>query len=133
MSHVIFIDAECPLCLNTALRIISIDKKNLYKFSPLQGEKACEVLSDRYPVYSELSTLVLVEGYQEKIGMKIWTRGQAAFRVLWLLGGMWKFIGWLCFIPWGINGIYNFIASNRHRMSLKKSLSFNDLPSNRIL
>lgn len=133
MKHVIFIDAECPLCLNTALKIISIDEKNLFKFSALQGEKAREVLSDQYSDYLELSTLILVENYQEKIEMKFWTRGQAAFRVLWLLGGMWKLIGWLCFIPWGINGIYNFIASNRHRKSLKKSLSFNDLPSNRIL
>ncbi len=133
MTHVIFIDAECPLCLNTALKIISIDKNNLFKISPLQGKKAREVLSDQYPHYSELSTLVLVEDYQKKIVMKIWTRGQAAFRVFWLLGGIWKLAGWLCFIPWGINGIYNFIASTRHRMSLKKSLSFNDLPSNRIL
>jgi predicted DCC family thiol-disulfide oxidoreductase YuxK len=132
-EHAIFLDGECPFCIRTALKVISWDTERKFKFSPLQSSQAKKLLSGPYPQFSQLKTLILVENYRDKKHSRIWTRGRALFRIFWLLGGKWKSLGWLCYVPIGLNWGYDLVAAMRHHIPLKKKLSFAAIPKDRLL
>ncbi len=112
MKHLIFFDATCGLCQNAVMWILHHDKKKQFLFAPLSGKTAKKQLHASF----DKSTVVLMESPQGKK----WLRGKAAFRTLWLLGGKWKWIGWLYVMPF-IDLLYRLIASYR-------SLFFKQLP-----
>ncbi len=58
---------------------------------------------------------------------KIWLRGRAVFRVLWLLGGKWKLLGWLYIMPF-VDLFYKFIAKHRKRSGDLPPLDVHLLP-----
>ena len=110
--HLVFYDGKCGLCDHVVQFILKFDHKEVFDFSPLQGELADRLLKGM----SREDSLVLVEDYKapEK---KMFFFGKAAFRILWILGGAWSLIGWLNFLPsalydWG----YRIIARNRHHL-----------------
>ena len=65
----------------------------------------------------QIDSLILIEGFNHH-KPRIWLRGRAVMRILWLLGGWRKCIGWMAYLPFGVDGVYRLIA--RHRHSLKK-------------
>jgi predicted DCC family thiol-disulfide oxidoreductase YuxK len=103
------------LCDQIVQFILKHDKKEIFIFAPLQGKTAAEKLNQLPESYKTLDSLILIEDFNlphEKISVL----GQGAFRILWLLGGAWALIGWMCFLPpflynWG----YRLVAKNRHR------------------
>ncbi len=113
-KHVIFFDDSCPLCWRSVNKILSWDKKGIFLFSPLRDEAAKLVLKDRYKALQNANTLVLVENYKTK-APRIWDRGRAVMRIFWLLGGWRKCIGWLAYVPCGMDLVYSFVAKRRHR------------------
>jgi predicted DCC family thiol-disulfide oxidoreductase YuxK len=46
---------------------------------------------------------------------KVWTKGRAVMRILWLIGGWGKWVGWLALVPLGVDRVYSFVAKRRHR------------------
>ncbi len=100
MKHIIFFDDQCSFCWRSVNRVRGWDKKKIFRYVPLREAKL------KVPK----NTLVL----QESPSGRIWTKGRAVMRILWLLGGAKKLIGWLCFVPL-IDPIYSFIAKRRHR------------------
>jgi len=84
------------------------DKKKQFLFAPLSGKTADKELHAHF----DKSTMVLVEAPQGRQ----WVRGKAAFRILWLLGGKWKWIGWLYVMPF-IDLLYRLIAFYRFLFS----------------
>lgn len=112
-KHLVFFDGECGFCDHTVNLLLSIDKNKKFIFAPLQGTTAREVLKDLPERYRGEDSLVLVENYNSP-EQKFYVLGKGAFRIFWLLGGWWAFIGWISFLPsflydWG----YRFIARNR--------------------
>jgi predicted DCC family thiol-disulfide oxidoreductase YuxK len=102
--HVIYFDHTCALCQKTKRFVESIDKRKIFSFLHLEGSNLPrELLSE--------NTLVLLEN-----GVRIWIRGRAVFRILWLVGGWWKLLGWLCFVPVGVDLIYRLVSRLRHRL-----------------
>ncbi|MCI0382828.1 MAG: DUF393 domain-containing protein [Chlamydiae bacterium] len=125
MKHLIFFDATCPLCQNSIAKIIAWDKKKFFSFASLSSSTADQFLvEDREKLKNE-NTLVLVENFQEK-NFRIWIRGRGVMRIFWLLGGFWKFIGWLCFSPIFVDAIYRFIAHHRYRIGKEKKKTVED-------
>lgn len=112
MNHLIFFDEACGLCQNAVNWILHHDKKKRFLFAPLSGKTASLQLHAHF----DKSTMVLVEFPQEKK----WLRGQGVFRILWLLGGRWKWIGWLYVAPF-TNLFYRLVASQRTRFFQKIS------------
>ena len=104
MKHIIFFDDQCPLCWRSVNRVRSWDKKKIFRYVPLREAEG--YIGSRSPK----NTLILLE----KPSGRIWTKGRAVMRILWLIGGPKKLIGWLCFVPL-IDPIYSFIAKRRHR------------------
>ena len=120
MSHLVFFDHHCSLCQRSIRWMIRHDRKSLFMFAPLEGQTAATFLIRDLEYLKKENTLVLFENYKSGTP-KIWIRGKAVFRILWLFGGIWRLLGWLCFLPLGVDQVYKWVA--RHRSSLFFSIS----------
>ncbi len=120
MHSIIFFDQHCPLCRRTISYLSHQDKNKHFRFAPLDGTTAKKMLHSNL---RDLNTVILVE----HPGGKTWIRGRAVFRVLWLLGGKWKFLGWLYTMPF-VDLCYKFIAKHRKRGGDLPPLSVHLLP-----
>ena len=121
MRHsIIFFDQHCPLCRRTITYLAQQDQKKHFRFAPLDGTTAEKILTIHL---RSLNTVILIEHPSGKI----WLRGRAVFRVLWLLGGKWKFLGWLYNMPF-VDLFYKVIAKHRKRGGDLPPLSIHLLP-----
>jgi len=124
MRHpIIFFDQHCPLCRRTINFLAKQDKKKLFRFAPLDGTTAKKMFLSHLAYLRGLNTVILVEPPKGKM----WLRGRAVFRVLWLLGGWWKLVGWLYLMPF-VDLFYKLIAKHRKRGGDLPPLSVHLLP-----
>ncbi len=112
--HLIFYDDTCAFCRRSVGRISAWDAKEQFQFASLLGNKAQKVLGKDWNRLKNANTLILVENYRTGLP-KIWIKGRAVMRIFWLLGGWRKAVGWLAFVPFGVDQVYAFIAKRRHR------------------
>lgn len=119
-NHLVFYDGECGFCDQVVQFILKVDHRKLFMFAPLQGKTAAKVLKGMSPSDRREDTLVLVENYREP-HEQISILGKGAFRILWLLGGAWKLLGWISFLPSPLyNWAYRLFARHRHRFFAKQ-------------
>jgi predicted DCC family thiol-disulfide oxidoreductase YuxK len=112
-THLLFYDGECGLCDQMAQFVLDHDKHNRFLFAPLQGETAKEHLP---PGYRTLDSLSLIQDYGSP-GERFYRESKGGLRIFWLLGGWWKLIGWLSFLPsFTFDWLYRLIARNRNRV-----------------
>lgn len=124
--HLLFYDGECGFCDRVVQFVLKQDEKGQFIFAPLQGKTAAATLQSLPPELKSLDSLILIENYQAP-DQKIYVLGQGAFRVLWLLGGGWAWLGWPNFLPpelynWG----YRLVARNRGKISAQLSCQLPD-------
>lgn len=113
MQHLVFYDGTCGLCDQTVQLLLKFDKRELFAFAPLQGEVAKTFLKDLPDSLKTIDSLILVENYQTN--PRCLVMSAAVFRICWLLGGAWKLLGWLSFLPPQLfNWLYRLVARNRH-------------------
>lgn len=125
MKHLVFYDGECGFCDATVQVILGADSKRRFVFAPLQGETASKYLINQ-PNLLNINTVVLIENYEtpDKV---IYSHGKAVFRICWLLGGAWRLIGWISFLPSILyNWAYRLVAKSRHLLSSKDSCPLPD-------
>lgn len=123
MKSIIFFDQHCPLCRRTINFLVRHDRKKRFHFAALDGKTAKKMLLSNLAHWRTLNTVVL----DEQPSGKIWIRGRAVFRVLWILGGWWKFIGWLYVMPF-VDLVYRFVAKHRKKGGDLPPLSVHLLP-----
>lgn len=112
-SNLVFYDGECGLCDRTVQWLLKRDKEKIFLFAPLQGETAKNLLKDLSPEEKSVDSLILIEDYQH--APKIHLMAKAVFRILWLLGGGWSFLGSYFWMPKSlIDPFYRLVAKNRH-------------------
>jgi predicted DCC family thiol-disulfide oxidoreductase YuxK len=111
--HLILFDATCPLCNNAVNRIRRWDKQHIFMYTPLDSALAGQLYA-QHPSLKGIDSLILLEKFDAHQA-RIWMRGRAVFRILWLLGGYRKLIGWMAYFPFGVDAIYRFIARHRHK------------------
>jgi predicted DCC family thiol-disulfide oxidoreductase YuxK len=114
-KHIILFDDRCSLCWRSVNKVLAWDKKKKFRFTPLRDEISKAVLKNRWKELKNANTLILIENYLSK-EPRIWIRGRAVMRIFWLLGGAWKLLGWIAFIPYGVDPLYTLIANRRHRL-----------------
>ncbi len=113
--HLIFYDGECGLCNHLVEFLLKIDKKELFVFAPLQGETAAELLKDLPQKFKDLDTLILVKNYKSA-QKQFYVQGEAVLMIAWELGGWWRLLGWMHYLPSGLfDWIYRLVARNRAR------------------
>lgn len=115
-KHLILFDDSCSLCWRSVNRVLSWDRKKVFQFSPIKAESSKLFLKNRWKELKNANTLILIENYNSA-DAKIWIRGRAVIRILWLLGGWKKIPGAFALIPFGTDAIYSFVAKRRHRFN----------------
>lgn len=112
-ENVIFFDGVCGLCNGFVDFVISVDKKNQYRFSPLQSEYAHKVLAPE--MTEKLDSVVF-----QKDG-KSYRKSQAVIKVLEGLGGVWKLAAIGKLLPESLSNVaYDLVAQNRYKLFGKK-------------
>lgn len=111
---IVFFDGVCGLC-NTAVDfILAEDRSGIFRYAPLQGETAAQLLS---PVMvADMDSMV----FQDATGT-LYTRSDAILRIGVQMGGLWQLGAPALLIPRPLrNALYNLIARNRYRWFGKK-------------
>lgn len=105
---VIFFDGVCGLCNRFVNYLMDADKKQIFYFSPLQGETAGKFVEEMGENVFEWTMF-----YADEEG--IYSKSTASLKILDRLGGFWSIAGVLIYIPKFIrDAVYEFIASNRY-------------------
>ncbi len=109
-EYIIFFDGVCKLCNYTVNFLIRHDKKNCFRFAPLQWEVSKNILGNNYPNSKALNTLIYFENgiiYKESTAvLKIFNKLPFPFFLLYSFIIIPKFIR---------NSLYRYISRNRFK------------------
>jgi len=112
---VVLFDGVCALCDSSVRFLLARDPEGKLAYAQLQGETARAVLARHPGADGTLSTILYVRGMGTE-SEELYDRSDAAFEILHDLGGVWRWVAWLRFIPRPIrNTAYDFVARRRYR------------------
>ena len=107
---VILFDGVCNLCNGAVDFILRRDKGDHFRFASLQSKQAEVLLKEFEYCNHDFDTFILIQNN------KIYTRSNAALRVVKKLGYPWKILYVFILIPRPLrDSIYKFVAKNRYR------------------
>jgi predicted DCC family thiol-disulfide oxidoreductase YuxK len=115
---VVFYDGVCGLCNRGVQFILKRDRREVFRFAPLQGPLAHRILGAHGIDPSDLDTIYVAVNCDQGSKERLLARSDAVVFVLRELGGIWRVGAWfLRWLPrqvrdWG----YNVIARNRYRI-----------------
>jgi len=108
-NNVIIFDGVCNLCNWTVQFIIKRDKKNIFKFLPMQSEKAIELFKKYNLDFTNLDTVVLIRDKD------VFFQSDAALEISSNFDYPWKVFYFFIFIPKFVRDwVYDFIAKHRY-------------------
>ncbi|MGH2642467.1 MAG: thiol-disulfide oxidoreductase DCC family protein [Chitinophagaceae bacterium] len=113
---IILFDGICNLCNRSVDFIIRKDKKDYFRFAPLQSEAGKLLLEKYHLSFYENESVILIESG------KVYRKSAAACGVMKHLSGIWKILSWSIILPGFLrNGIYDFIARHRYHWFGKRN------------
>ena len=109
-------DGVCGLCNWLVAFLIRHDRRDQFRFAPLQSEFA-QILLHRYALNSaDFDTVVALAEFRQDSERAL-TRSEAALWAIGQLGGVWKVGAVAKFIPHRLReALYRFIARRRYRI-----------------
>ena len=127
-TTILFFDGHCNLCNNSVDFVITRDKKRVFRFAPLQGETAKDVLGDVNIDLEHPDSFVLSKDN------KVYFRSTAALMVARQLGFPWSLMSVFLVVPPFIrDAVYNLIARNRYKWFGRKETCRLPSPEERSL
>lgn len=123
---IVLFDGECALCSGLVQFIIRHDKKNQFRFAPLQSPVGKKLL-EMYPLKSpDTDSVVLISRGKSFI------KSEAIFRITDILGGGWQIFKIFKILPRIFSDfLYDINAKLRYRIFGKKNSCM--MPSQDIL
>ena len=114
-NPVILFDGVCNFCNGAINFVLKQDKKEIFRFAPLQSEAGKKLLQQYNLSTKEFDSFVLIDNG------KVYKKSAASLRVMNKLPWYWKEAQILWIVPGFIrNAIYDFIATNRYKWFGKK-------------
>ena len=114
---IVLFDGVCNFCNSSINRIIKHDKKNYFRFAPLQSVIGQELLKKYAIDSSQTDSIILIENN------KAYIKSTAILRVTKHLNRLYPLMYSLLIIPPFIrNGVYDLIARNRYKWFGKKEV-----------
>lgn len=114
-QKIIFFDGVCGLCNTFADWVIRRDKKNIFLFSPIQGETAKGRLGPLPENSDEWSIIYSNQNNELKYA------SSAVLDILYELGGGWRILSYFSVLPVSLRDwVYRFIAKRRYRWFKKR-------------
>ncbi|HVJ45699.1 MAG TPA: DUF393 domain-containing protein [Luteolibacter sp.] len=115
MSWVLFFDGDCAFCSESVRSAVKFDRHQVLKFAPLQG-KLAEEKGFAGHASKKGGSMVLL---RESDG-KVFFRSDAAIELARALGGWWRLLIPVKFVPRVIrDAVYQWIADHRYLISEK--------------
>ena len=112
MGLILFFDGKCAFCAWSVRWVARRDRRGRITYAPLQGSLAVHHGLARHAAENDGTMVVLREG-----DGRVFLRSDAWFEVIRALGGWWRVLTVLRVLPrWLRDGIYRWIARNRHRL-----------------
>ncbi|MBI2193052.1 MAG: DUF393 domain-containing protein [Planctomycetes bacterium] len=111
----VLFDGVCGLCDRTVQFLLKEDTGQVLTFAPLQGVTAASVLERHPEVGQELASMITVDhhGTDREV---IHTHSDAIFCALSDVGGFWRVVSWLRWIPRPLRDtVYRWIAAHRYQ------------------
>ena len=109
LNNLIIFDGVCNLCNASVQFIINRDKKRVFKFLPLQSEKATKIFKQFNIDFENLDTIILIKN------KNVFIRSDAVLEIAYTFEYPWKIVYFFIFTPKFIRDwIYKIIASNRY-------------------
>lgn len=109
-KDIILFDGVCNLCNHTVDFIIKRDKKDAFRFAPLQSAAGSGLLKKYHLNHLNNESVILI-----RKGIP-YRKSDAAFRFLRQLPGIWKIFSWGIILPKFMrDGCYDFLARHRYR------------------
>jgi predicted DCC family thiol-disulfide oxidoreductase YuxK len=108
-TPILFFDGVCGLCNRLVDFLLRADRRRRFRFAPLQGTTARELLS---PSRRERGMQSVI--YLDEAGVR--DRSDAVLEVCRRLGGVWSIASLMRIVPRPIrDGAYGVLARNRYR------------------
>lgn len=115
-KKIILFDGICNLCDNTVQFIIKHDKKDIFRFVPLQSDLGREIINYINLDTSKTDSIILYEP-----GKAYYYKAEAALKIANELGGIYAFLTVFSILPNYIsNKVYDYVARNRYKWYGKK-------------
>jgi predicted DCC family thiol-disulfide oxidoreductase YuxK len=115
-APVVLYDGVCGLCNRLNRFILKRDRRNLFRFAPLQGRFARQVLERHGKDPRDLDTLYLVLDPGRPSERILW-KARAVLEILRNLGGVWKLSAVLRVLPARLlDRLYDLVAKYRYRI-----------------
>lgn len=114
-DHVILFDGVCNFCNSSVNLIIRNDRKNIFRFAPLQSGIGNQLLKHYHIDPQITDSIVYIEGG------KAYVRSSAALRIAKRMKGLYPLLfGFIIIPPFVRDLFYNIIAKNRYKWFGKK-------------
>lgn len=106
----VLFDGVCNLCNAAVNFIIARDPDGQFAFGALQSEAGASLLARHGLRAGALDSIVLIEGG------RAYRRSEAALRIAWHLGGGWRLLYPLVWLPRPLrDAAYDYLAAHRYR------------------
>ena len=110
-NDLVLYDGVCGLCDRFVQSLLKRDKKQIFRFAPLQGETAGTVRLQHPQLPETLSTVAYL-----KNGTLL-LRSRAVFAIWKELGGGWRFLAGFRFLPAFLTDlVYRLVAASRYKI-----------------
>jgi len=115
VAGVILYDGVCGLCHRLVQFVLARDRRGVFRFAPLQGAFAREVLLRHGKNPNDIDMIHLVID-ADLPSERLLSAGRAAVAILRELGGAWRIAGVLGVLPAGIlDAAYRVVSTRRYR------------------
>jgi predicted DCC family thiol-disulfide oxidoreductase YuxK len=115
-NPILLYDGVCGLCNRLTGFILKRDKRDRFRFAPLQSDFAAQLLRRHGADPHDLDTVYVVLDYGKQ-SERLLARSEAILNIAGELGGIWNVGRVGRVLPLSIRDrLYNFIARNRYRV-----------------
>lgn len=112
---IILFDGVCNLCNTSVILVIHNDKKDIFKFAPLQSEYGKKSLKKHKIDPKDTDSIILIDGGKSYI------KSSAALHIAKHLSGLYPLLYGFMIVPRFIRDwVYDYVAKNRYRWYGKK-------------
>ena len=114
-SAIILFDGVCNFCNSSINFVIRHDKKNHFRFAPLQSETGKQLLQQFEAGELPLDSIVLIENN------KLYKQSTAVLKIAKQLGGAYRLLYGFVILPRFLrDAVYKYVAKNRYKWFGKK-------------
>lgn len=114
-KKIILFDGVCNLCNGAITFIIQRDKKDIFRYAPLQSEIGKELAAKHHIDLDKVDSIILVTED------KAYSKSTAALRIAKQLSAGWPLLAIFLILPRFLrDAVYDFIAHNRYKWFGKK-------------